>query len=66
MPLYEFECLKCGIVFEKLVRKVGAVSDVVCPECGSPKVQQQISTFASFVKGGAANSSGNCAPSGGG
>lgn len=65
MPLYEFECLECGTMFEKLVRKVGATSDVACPECGSSRVQQQISSFASLAKGSATGPSGNCAPGGG-
>ncbi len=33
MPLYEYECLECGVRFERLQRKRDA--DVqACPECG--------------------------------
>lgn len=32
MPLYEFRCKSCGLVFEELVFH-GADSDVLCPSC---------------------------------
>jgi putative FmdB family regulatory protein len=62
MPIFEFECLDCGVEFEKLVWKTASVSEVVCPVCGSGRVDEKISTFASFAKAG---SSGSCAPGGG-
>lgn len=62
MPLFEFECLECGVEFEKLVRKADAVSEVACPACGSRRVDKKMSTFASLAKG---SSSSICAPSGG-
>jgi len=62
MPIFEFECLDCGVEFEKLVWRSAAVSDVACPVCGSTKVDEKVSTFASLAKG---SSSGSCAPSGG-
>jgi len=65
MPIYEFECLECGVEFEKLMRKTEAASEVVCPVCDSLRIDEKISTFASFVKGGSAGSFGGCAPSGG-
>ena len=65
MPLYEFECLECGTAFEKLVKKAGAVSEVACPMCQSVKVEQQISTCASFVKDNSAGSSRACTSGGG-
>jgi len=62
MPLLEFECLECGKVFEKLVRKSDEDVEVVCPVCGSLKVEGILSTFSSPAKG---STSGSCAPSGG-
>jgi putative FmdB family regulatory protein len=47
MPLYEFDCLDCGESFEKLVRSVSAINQVVCPTCGQPHVQKKLSMFAS-------------------
>jgi putative FmdB family regulatory protein len=67
MPLYEFDCSQCGAVFEKLVRRAGGTSEIVCPVCGSRKVDEKISAFASITKGGssAASVQSSCAPSGG-
>jgi len=69
MPLYEFECTKCGTEFEELVlsTKSEALAKVTCPACDSPKVKKKVSTFAASVGGSAAGASGgaSCAPSGG-
>jgi putative FmdB family regulatory protein len=46
VPIYEFDCQSCGHRFEELVGShVGLdAADVVCPECGSAKVERRIST----------------------
>ena len=40
MPIYEFECSKCGARFEELV-KAGATAP--CPQCKSPDVERRFS-----------------------
>ena len=65
MPLYEFECCNCGVVFEELVQTHNKSTETICPACGSRKVEQKISAFASIVKGGVSKKSESCAPSGG-
>ncbi|MBN1675202.1 MAG: zinc ribbon domain-containing protein [Kiritimatiellae bacterium] len=43
MPIYEYECKKCGAVFE-LIRSFGASDvDVKCAQCGSPRILRLIS-----------------------
>jgi putative FmdB family regulatory protein len=46
VPIYEFTCESCGHGFEELVGShVGLdVTEVTCPECGSEKVERQLST----------------------
>jgi putative FmdB family regulatory protein len=46
VPIYEFVCESCGHRFEELVGShVGReAEDVACPECGSAKVERQLST----------------------
>lgn len=61
MPLYEYACLDCGAEFEKLVLRSGEAEEVRCPGCGSGRLEERISSFASVSAGGAPD----CAPSGG-
>jgi putative FmdB family regulatory protein len=65
MPIYEFVCSKCSKEFEKLV--LGASSEVSCPECGSSKVERQMSVFGVKSEGRFTSSLGSscsgCAPS---
>ena len=46
VPIYEFSCQSCGHRFEELVGShVGLdAADVSCPECGSEKVERELST----------------------
>jgi putative FmdB family regulatory protein len=46
MPLYEYECRKCGKVFELLRRMSDADRDLECPACHSKQVERQLSTFS--------------------
>jgi putative FmdB family regulatory protein len=49
MPLYEYQCKKCGHRFEK-IQKFSAKPVKKCPECGGP-VEQTISAPAVQFKG---------------
>jgi len=43
MPLYEYNCPKCGHKFEELTRSADA-DKIKCPQCGT-KAARQFSTF---------------------
>ena len=43
MPIYEFECAKCGAGFEALVR---AGETAPCPQCKSSEVQRRFSPIS--------------------
>ena len=49
MPLYEYECKKCGHRFEK-IQKFSDKMIKKCPECGGP-VEQLVSAPAVQFKG---------------
>src|ERR1700687_3074468 len=49
MPLYEYECKKCGHRFEK-IQKFSDKMVKKCPECGG-RVEQMISAPAGQFKG---------------
>ena len=65
MPLFEYLCRSCGCRFEALV--VGTRRPEVCPECESPEIEKQYSTFG--LGGGVSSGStrgATCGTTGGG
>jgi putative FmdB family regulatory protein len=51
MPIYEFNCGKCGKDSEVLVRS-SDWTGTKCPHCGSAKLEKKLSVFASSAGGG--------------
>jgi putative FmdB family regulatory protein len=45
VPIYDYHCAKCDETFEKLLMPSGA-PPVVCPACGSERVEQMMSAPA--------------------
>ena len=45
MPIYEYNCKKCGKKFEKLVKISEGNIKVECPDCGSGDVKKVFSVF---------------------
>ncbi len=56
MPIYEYECRRCGKSFEELV--MSSSQDVCCPGCGSAELDKLISAFAKKCGGCGGGSSG--------
>jgi putative FmdB family regulatory protein len=46
MPIYEFACPKCRIIFNFLSKRVNPDRLPVCPKCGNKKMTKQVSSFA--------------------
>ena len=46
MPIYEYACPKCRVVFNFLSRRVNPGHLPVCPKCGNKKMAKQMSGFA--------------------
>ena len=44
MPIYEYECEKCGNKFENYYWFVGADKDIKCPKCGTEKAKRIVSS----------------------
>lgn len=61
MPLYEFECQKCGEIFEKLLGIDESTNDLRCPKCQAENSRKVLSVFSS-ASGGSSGAS--CIPSG--
>lgn len=45
MPIYEFQCQKCGKVFEELI--TDSKERVVCTNCQSKRIKKLVSAFSS-------------------
>ncbi len=49
MPIFEYRCEKCGVVFEKLLFS-GDSESVKCPECGNTYVIKLMSAVSFMGK----------------
>jgi putative FmdB family regulatory protein len=53
MPIYEYQCEKCGYIFEEVTMKMGPIKmSTNCPECSVNKKQgiaKKIMSKGSFV-----------------
>jgi putative FmdB family regulatory protein len=46
MPIYEFACPKCRVIFNFFSQRVTPKRLPVCPKCGNKKMEKQMSSFA--------------------
>ncbi len=53
MPIFEYQCRKCGHVTDFL-EKAGSRAAHVCENCGSKKTEKIFSTFSAQVKASSA------------
>jgi len=51
MPIYEFYCPDCHMLFSFLARVAGARKRPDCPRCGRPRIERRASAFA-VARGG--------------
>lgn len=47
MPIYEFACPKCRVIFSFLSKRVQPDKVPTCPKCGNKKMTREMSRFAS-------------------
>lgn len=46
MPIYEFYCADCHVVFNFFARKPDTEKRPACPRCGRPRLEKKLSRFA--------------------
>ena len=51
MPIYEYQCKKCGHSFDHLARTLADIAQK-CPKCGARNPVKQLSMFNASVAGG--------------
>ena len=54
MPIFEYHCVKCDTVFEKLVSGQ-AQKKYQCPKCNSMDTEKVLSRFSGIVSGKASS-----------
>jgi len=50
MPIYEFYCDNCNVIFNFLSSSVNTSSKPDCPRCGKKEISRQISIFSTIGK----------------
>jgi len=50
MPIYEFQCDRCGHVFDRL-QKLSDPDPDICPECGEPAIRRRLTAPAFRLSG---------------
>jgi putative FmdB family regulatory protein len=60
MPIYEYECAKCGASFEALLRTQGDEKKVACEACGSRRIERKPSVFAAHEAAPARSATPRC------
>jgi putative FmdB family regulatory protein len=51
MPIYEFYCPDCHMMFNFLSKAVNTARKPACPRCKKPELERQVSLFATSRKG---------------
>ncbi len=46
MPVYEFYCPDCHMIFNFFSRRINTEKRPDCPKCGRPKIERQVSIFS--------------------
>jgi putative FmdB family regulatory protein len=46
MPIYEYACPKCRVIFNFLSKRINPDHLPACPKCGNKKMEKQLSRFA--------------------
>jgi putative FmdB family regulatory protein len=55
MPIYEFYCSKCNMIFNFFSKSVNTQKRPMCPKCRKPKLDRRMSLFATSQNRGEAD-----------
>jgi putative FmdB family regulatory protein len=50
MPIYEFYCDRCNVIFNFFSGRIDTTTVPACPQCGKGELNRRISTFATIGK----------------
>lgn len=60
MPIYEYRCIACGHVFERIRPMGDTGGGLECPECGAEGPEKLLSVFAAGNAGAPSGGVGGC------
>ncbi|NIR14822.1 MAG: zinc ribbon domain-containing protein [Desulfobacterales bacterium] len=60
MPIYEYQCQKCGAISEKLLMGGESGADICCSHCGSQRVSRILSVASLLTKNVASSAGHTC------
>lgn len=60
MPIYEYECQDCKILFEIIVSSADAAKDITCRKCASRNVKKTISAGSHRLASGSSLPAAGC------
>ena len=49
MPIYEFACPQCRVIYNFLSKRINPDRSPTCPKCGNKKLTKQMSRFGGMV-----------------
>jgi putative FmdB family regulatory protein len=50
MPIYEFFCEHCNVIFNFFSSRIDTTTIPICPQCGKENLERRISSFATIGK----------------
>jgi len=62
MPIFEYQCSKCGLVFEHFTISADKEQKQACPHCDSQDTQRIMSPFSAGSSHQAGGPVGGCGP----
>jgi putative FmdB family regulatory protein len=62
VPIYEYLCSKCNVIYQFLVRSSGDGTSPVCPRCGHSPLERVMSTFSTSGRDRVSSSTGDDLP----
>lgn len=51
MPIYEFYCDSCNVIFNFFSSRINTTAEPNCPKCGKEKISRQMSKFSTMRSG---------------
>jgi putative FmdB family regulatory protein len=62
MPIFEYQCSSCGLIFENFIISADKEAEQTCPQCDSRDTRRILSPFSAGSGHQAGGPGGGCGP----